>query len=277
MARKDQSVLLGLPCYNGFVSEALFGIAMPSRRGRLTSVLGRTSLLALNFNRLWCNALNERESLKLTHFAMIHNDIAAPMWWIDTLIDEMDRVDADIISAVVALKDGRGLTSTAIGEPVKGDIRRLTLHEIHQFPVTFQRSDITDDPNTILLLNTGCWVCRFTEPWVEEAKFQVLDDIRRSKDGTFQAVTLSEDWNFSRWAAARSLKMFATRVVAPEHYGMRPHRSDIVWGTCQVDPGGDEVIQPGVTEETPAEAKGNHDDRCAVSNGIAQAISTVAS
>src|ERR1700724_2919706 len=57
-----------------------------------------------NFNMMWCCALNDRKANGYTHFAMVHSDIGTGPFWLDTLIEEMDRVDADVMTAVNAIK-----------------------------------------------------------------------------------------------------------------------------------------------------------------------------
>src|SRR5271169_2349317 len=110
----EKSVLLGLPHYGELAPEAVVSLILPTQKHRLKIQTNCASLLAHNFNRLWCAALNQREKLGLTHFAMHHADVAAPSGWLDTLVDEMHRVGADVLSCVIALKDARGLTSTAL-------------------------------------------------------------------------------------------------------------------------------------------------------------------
>ncbi|MBY0513078.1 MAG: hypothetical protein K2P78_04105 [Gemmataceae bacterium] len=213
-----QSVFLALP-HNGVLSpEAVPGLSAPMARGALCRAMVKGSVLTRVFNELWCHALNARSESRLTHFAMHHSDIAAPPGWLDALVDEAERVGADVLSAVVPLKDPRGLTSTAVLAP-GGGVRRLTLTEVRQLPPTFSAADIDSGGGLTLLVNTGLWVCRFTEPWVEEVAFSNVDWIARGPAGEFRPVSLSEDWNFSRWAAGRMLRVFATSKVPVTHYG----------------------------------------------------------
>ena len=103
------------------VPQALPGLLQPSLGARkVCLVVGGGSLLANSINRLWVQALNERTDHGWTHFAMHHADVQAPAGWVDTLADEMARVGADVISAVVPIKDYRGLTSTGWRDPGVG-------------------------------------------------------------------------------------------------------------------------------------------------------------
>lgn len=220
----EQSVFLALPHPGQVSGESLPGLLWPTKH-KLMIAPGKCSVLTVNFNNLWCEALNNRGPLKLTHFTMHHSDIAAPEWWVDTLVEEMARVGADVLSAVVPLKDDRGLTTTAVGSD-PDSIRRLTLREAHRLPETFCIDDIPGrEPNRRLLINTGLWICRFTEKWVEPPTFpgfKQLDALRPKAGfpGHFEAVGLSEDWGFSQWAWNQKLRVFATRKLALTHYGM---------------------------------------------------------
>jgi hypothetical protein len=210
----------------------LFG-ASTSARVKLTASYG--SLLANNFNRLWCEALNTRAERGWTHFAMHHADVSAEPRWLDTLLAEMDRVAADVLSVVIPLKDERGLTSTAVRTPGRDDFRRLTLREVMALPPTFAAADVALDK--VLLVNTGLWLCRFTAPWVEGVCFEVRDRIYQDEAGRFRAAVLPEDWNFALWCADHGLKVFATRAVKVTHRGGQDYGNDTAWGTWATDQG----------------------------------------
>lgn len=225
-----------------------FKITKASTRGAHRVVARECSLLNWNFNWLWARALNGTVSEKYTHFAMQHDDIIPPEGWADVLIDELERTGADIISAVVPLKDTRGLTSTGVRDPETGNNRRLTMAELYQLPETFGLDDclatgITAGPNpNLLIVNTGLWVCRFDRPWIQPgvfSGFQCADGIIRLGDGQCVAVCQPEDWVWSEWAHRTGLKVLATRRVPVAHLGNggKEYRSDHVWGEWQTDHG----------------------------------------
>src|SRR5271166_3289309 len=255
-----QNVYLAIPHTGAVAGQALPGLIWSSARGNLTVAPGQVSLLATNFNQLWASALNKRETEGITHFAMHHSDIEASPFWIDTLIDEMDRVGADVISTVIALKDARGLTTTAIGSG-SNSIRRLTLREVHQLPETFSINDVPGDgENRRLLINTGLWVCRFTEDWIFPPTFDgfhLKDQLRKNADtGEFEAVCLSEDWDFSQWLHNHNLKVFATRKVAATHYGVTGYPNDKPAGAWINDLGDHRKDErPNITEGTMDETE----------------------
>lgn len=192
------------------------GIAGKATGGSLDIAPGQawTSLLPYTFNLLWSGFLGMRGSSRIKYFAMIHDDIKPQRGWLDTLVAELEHTGADIVSAVVPIKDNRGLTSTAVDDT--GDEwnpRRLTLSEVFNLPVTFGDADVGGP----ILLNTGLWVCRFDRPWCERVYFRQQDRIVRLSDGKFVPETKPEDWDFSRQVRGHGGKLLATRVVSLDH------------------------------------------------------------
>lgn len=189
-----------------------------------------TSLLPFTFNTLWAGVLNERKEHGYTHFAMIHDDVMPAHGWLDVLMMEMEQTNATVISAVVPIKDKRGLTSTALD--VTGDPwmpRRLTMAEVYcDFPETFTHPSI--------LLNTGLWLCRLDEPWNTQVWFEQHDRIAVQPNGEYFAQTKSEDWNFSR--RLRELgygdRLYATRKV-PLYHESDNYPNTHPWGEWMTD------------------------------------------
>ena len=224
----------------------------PSGRGKMKLAASNNSLLCFSFNLLWSAAMNHRAA-GLTHFGMQHDDIIPPLEWVDILVDDLEASSADVISSVVPIKDDRGITSTGVRNWLTGEIRRLTMHEVFQFPETFTIEDvhaagIKANPNgnpadEYLIVNTGLWVCRFDRPWAKKFPgFRTQDQVRIDADGRCEAVSLSEDWLFSEWAARNGLSVLATRKAALGHWqDGKEYRNDHPWGTCQTDPG--EVVK----------------------------------
>jgi len=233
----ERAVYLALPCYGGVEPGALPGLLLATSAARWTLMPYGGSLLAYTFNNLWVGALNSREAQGWTHFAMHHNDIDAEPGWLDTLMDELDRTGADVVSVAVAIKDTRGLCSCGVMEQ-SGNIRRLTLRELYQLPETFGIEDIAWAPEgSHLAVNTGLWVCRFTAPWVEKVCFNIADAIVKGDDGTYRAHVLPEDWNFSRWLHQQGLRVRCTRKVTAGHTGKSRFANDRPWGDWSEDLG----------------------------------------
>ena len=214
-----------------------------------------SSLLADAFNLHWKTALNlQLEGKNVTRFAMLHNDIVPEDNWLGILLEELDKTGADLVAAVVPLKDGRGLTSTAIDDPNdEWEVyRRLSLKEINQLPETFTAADF-GYPNQHLLVNTGCWICDFTKPWRYRVHFEIKNrmacvvndgklidntEYKEEKDKliAFKNQVMSEDWIFSRQLGNLGAKVVATRKVKLLHIGEFPYPSfDDQWGQWEMD------------------------------------------
>lgn len=245
MADKPR-VVIGMPRYSSAACfEAVQAMLCWPTKGAC-SVIAQlspgTSLLNHCFNQLWAKALNLRAS-GATHFAMIHADIAPEAGWLDTLLGELLRLDADVVSAVVPIKSNYGLTSTALqvaedlwGPPMP---RRLTMTEVYGLPETFGSADV----NHPLLLNTGLWVCDLTKPWCERIWFESLERIGRAPNGEFVAQCISEDWLFSARLHHEGAKLFATRKVKLTHRGERAYPNDSAWGEWETDQVYEEAVK----------------------------------
>lgn len=207
------------------------------------------SLLARNFNTLWCHALNQAEFGLVTHFAMLHGDIVPEQNWLDVLFDECERLDAHLVSAVSPIKTEHGLSSTGIDRPWMGGFgaRRLSMHELYTMPETFSFDDTVTaglNPNgSALLINTGCWIADLRKPlwWRTNAAgelifhFTVNDRIIRNSRGDLSNQAESEDWFFSRRLAEHGAKYYCTRKVALSHIGPTRFVNTRAWGTQKVD------------------------------------------
>jgi hypothetical protein len=207
------------------------------------------SLITFNCNTLWCTALNRRVSHEVEWFAMLHTDVEPSEWWIDQLIAEAEKHGADMMSAIIPLKNPTGSTSTGIANAGSafGQFCRLTQAQVRHplFPDTFGIGEaaealeklpeplrIAGVPREMLLVNTGCFVIRMTRPWAEKVWFEQTDAIEQ-KNGVWGPVSQPEDWNFSRRVAAAGGKVMATRVVKVIHRGETEYHSDAVWGQAR--------------------------------------------
>lgn len=203
----------------------------------------QTSLLAAGYNHLWCQALSHRLEHNLKWFAMLHGDIVPENFWIDKLINEAEKYDADVMSAVVPIKEASGVTSTAISGPDDFTrFTRLTMKQVQTLPETFDINTpelikISKSPTQfkipLLLVNTGCFVCRLDRPWCDRVHFTIRDEIRTQIGGALTYHVEPEDWYFSRRVAEEGGKVMATRVVKLEHIGTHAYKSNEVWGDEQ--------------------------------------------
>lgn len=235
-------VFLGMPGYGSLTMGASRGLWRSSRGtagGRplaLTIEHSSSSLLAHGFNRLWCAALNMcLRGDSVSYFAMLHSDISPEDFWLDKLIEELEAKQLDVLSAVVPIKSGHGLTSTALDNGT-GDtwnpLCGLTMQEVHELPETFTSEDVGHP----LLLNTGCWVCRFDMEWATQVRFQINDRIVFDKStGQYVSQVEPEDWYFSRLCNEMGLRIGATRKVSLGHGGSMDFTNDRPWGQWSHD------------------------------------------
>lgn len=163
--------------------------------------------------------------------AMLHADVAAEPGWLSTLNEEMQEHDADVISAVVPLKDGYEWTSTAV-HTIQESNRKLMLSECHEkLPKTF----CIDAPwlrsigAHMLLINTGCMLMRLSEPWLRKWQgFQFISHINwDGNQGMGHQLCVSEDWAMSEQLAAivPVPRLMATTAVKVHHWGAKAYAS----------------------------------------------------
>jgi hypothetical protein len=181
-----------------------------------------------NFNILWSGALNLR-SKGVTHFVMLHSDIMIQdSNWLEILREEMDKNDADIISAIVPVKDMSGVTSTAlVTDEANWDFKRLTMTEVFSMPETFTDKD--------LVVNNGLLLVDLRKPWVDKVwfNFSVRMDL---VNGMYAPKMLPEDWAFSLDARKLGAKIYATRRTKVTHFGNYGYSNNFAWGSCKTDP-----------------------------------------
>lgn len=261
---ETRRVLLARPGYGQTTEESARGAWCASKKSAAAiplevNVMGsRGSLLAQNFNACWCIALNEcLRGHRIDYFAMLHADVEPQDYWLDMLVEELEAKNLDVLSAVIPIKDAKGLTSIALERPVPDTWRplcRLTLREIYQLPETFTSDDVC---GYRLLLNTGCWVCRFDPSWAARIFFTINDRIVfNTKLNGYQAQTEPEDWNFSRQCRAWNLKIGATRKVSIKHGGDAHWPNHAEWGQWTFD---EQYVESSVI--TPALLRKSFDEQ----------------
>lgn len=199
---------------------------------------------AEDFNLCWIDALNCYERGEITHFAMLHGDITPDPYqrWLDVLLEEMDKHDADLVSAHVSIKDGSGVCSCGVGDIAEpwGAFRRFTQAEIlNEFPETFNAA-IAGYPDRPLLVNTGCWVADLRKPvWHEtnedgslKTLFKFPERAIRVTDGAWTHQRESEDWCLSRELWERGCRnTWITSRVKLTHHGASDFRNWVDYGT----------------------------------------------
>lgn len=249
-----ETIFIGCPTHDNRLdantAERIFVSGSKSDRNAMTSIIAG-SLINMACNALWCQAHNVRESNNVKWFVMLHSDCVPDRWWIDTLIEEAEKHDADIMSAVIPIKDVRGLTSTAIApslDPIEPWLR-VSLRQLNHpdMPGTFDIDTLADAlevlpepygvknvPRHALMVNTGCMVARLDRDWSQKVHFAIKDEIRPDPEhpGQIKPYTLSEDWCWSLAAAAYGARVFATRAVRVTHKGIGEFSSAGQYGTA---------------------------------------------
>lgn len=229
IAVPEIKLAIGLPTYGpgGVGTIPLVNIRASKRVSNPPLFESAGSALTLTFNSSWCWALNGYLAGHITHFLMLHSDVR-PLSedWLDVLIGEMEKSKADVLSAIIPIKDGRGLTSTAFesGDPWRPV--RITQRQAHQLPVTWTCEK--------LLNNTGLMLIKLDPRWVEWTAnglcFEVQNSIVRDDQGLFQPRFEPEDWRFSRDCHKLGVRLFVTRAVPVYHFGNQAFPSTDDWG-----------------------------------------------
>lgn len=262
VARKQQTcrktVMLGIPASQ--LHYAAHRAILQASFGAHAVVVEQSGHGWDDMNELWVRGLNAARQGEVTHFAMLHADVAPHAGWLDCLLAELEDNAADLISTVVPIKDARGLTTCGLGDrrdPWSAH-RRLTMREIMRIPETFDVGDaclnfsvqdhwrLPGTDNVYLLHNTGCWAANLTnQQWYETegplgqlvASFQFPIRARKLIDGTIRHERESEDWYFSRRIAELPLQTAVTRKVELSHIGEAYHPNFIPWGEWDCDLG----------------------------------------
>ncbi len=243
-----------------FLTMPMYGNPCPGAARAMYQYAGRNlvvhvsepsaSLLAHAFNMSVCAARNAAsEGHQIDYVAMLHNDVEVvpptrpdEKLWLNILIDELESTGADIVSAVIAIKDQRGITSTAVaGDDQWNPLFRLTMKQVMALPETFSNADL-GHPDRALLVNTGCWVAR-AGAWLGEfpgytirdrlvcKEVQTAEGVRR----LWHPEVVPEDWGASLWLHARGMKVMATRKVKLNHVGNFRFGNDSPWGEFDFD------------------------------------------
>jgi Methyltransferase domain len=233
--KKPYKIFIGFPNRGEICSASHQTAVQVSRKHKFITVPLQFGDVEHNFNTLFAEAYNNRDQHGWTHWGLLHSDIGAEPWWADILIEEMDRIGADVMSTVMAIKDDRGLTTTGIRYPGIAGARRFTMREISRLPETFSIAD-TDEPDQILAINTGLWICRFPvggwpDKFADGVGFTARHKLMFNEEHKVMCEFDSEDWRFSEWAHQVGLRVFATRKVKANHHGGMPYGNQGEWGS----------------------------------------------
>lgn len=224
-------ILLAQP-HSGMIVPASADAAMAANEdldAELMICRVSSSLLVHSFNQ----AVAVAQERGVEYYAMLHADIAPASGWLTKLLAAMNDNDLDVVHAPVAIKDYRGLTSTAFAtsDDVWSETRRITVTELQSLPEVFTIADVAehiDESATILLPNTGVLLVRCGEWFAEWEGFHMLDRVA-TVHGKRRSQVVSEDWLFGFDAAAMGLKVGACKIPTI-HYGYSQFTTAKPWG-----------------------------------------------
>ena len=194
------------------------------------------------FQLLYTQAINAHQNGEISHFAMLHSDVQPMGQWLDILLDDMGN-DYDLVSAVSAIKDNRGLSSSGVGDLADPwtPHRRWTMKELQEFPEVFTAAD-AGYPDRVLLHNNACFAVDLrSECWRKTGPDGALlathqFPSRTAHDGHWWVCRgESEDWYYSRTAHLAGARSAITRRVRMVHTGSMPFTNWQPWGKFEVD------------------------------------------
>lgn len=206
------------------------GLALPAINEHADVVFFNISGSAASWNRCLALALDLRDEDKIDHMMILHEDILPKRNdWSKVLWDEYEKHDADMMSAVVPIKDKRAVTSTAVETKNPWGPHRYTMREVMAGPVTWTHPE--------MLLNTGMILINLRRPWLDEYEKRGLCFtcenvmVKHPDTGKRQVGFFSEDWLFCRHARmCGATKLYATRAVPLSHIGSWNYDNDSAWG-----------------------------------------------
>lgn len=289
----SRRIYLGMPGYGKQTGNAGRGFWRAcADMSQVVNDYRNGSLLASNFNKLWCGALNEvHQGGRVDYFAMIHDDIGPEDFWLDKLIDELEAKQLDILGVAVPIKDGRGITSLALhnGPVAKSEDEfylwlescgvehsSLNIEEVSRLQSAYaalvQREydwrpfcrlsmhDIyqlpetftSDDVGKPLLLNTGLWVCKFDLSWARQVHFEVNDRIAFDDKRDMYHAQDEPE----DWYFSRQCHELGLKIGATRKVGVS-HRGEIDFGNTQ--PWGRNAWDTEYTDKSPVANALPHD------------------
>ncbi len=243
-----------------------------------------------NYNSCLCYALNRCEAGHGDLHAQIHADLhiveeketcldcnGKGCWvcnfdgkrayerWLDVLVEEMLKHDADFISVPMAIKNYLGVTSCGVGNPETrwNPWRRFCTNEFAKMPETFSAADIGYGDKYLIHNHAVCLFDLRKPIWREtdangclKLMFNFEEKMYRGPDGKWTRQIDSEDWNFSRrlWEIGAKT-VITSRIKTAHHDGAISYANYGDWGVWK---NGDEGTQSQWRKNDPLR-RGNHD------------------
>jgi len=232
-SRTHKKVMVVVPASKQDISTVTAKTLINAQASKGASVryqISILSLLARNFNHLFCNAYKA----KFDYIIYVHSDLgveSAPgHLWVETMLQAMEAYKFAALSQVVPIKSDLGVTTTALQlkKDNKHGLRRLTVKELGEHTGVITRSDlctvfkVSPDDAGALLINTGL-LCMDLQnfDWTQWNGFSIYDQILWNKSGTPKAFTIPEDWRLSQFLHEYKWPYGAINCLEVNHDGQR--------------------------------------------------------
>jgi hypothetical protein len=205
------TVFLGIPTYDEWVhTNTMMGVIHASKKHHLQMQVIGSSVTPFAFNQLWCTGVLSGAE----YFAMCHADVGPDAYWIDTLIEELENTNADIMAAMIPIKDAARVYSVAMCHDNEPAHYRLTVEHAKNLPDTFFTEDMhrVTGEDGLLCANTGLWVCRLDRPWTRQVDFAFDTSIDWSREKP-RCHLIPEDWRLSQILHRGGYKVACTKKV----------------------------------------------------------------
>ncbi len=204
------------------VARTWYDPAWPSSRRTLDLVESlemRQSSIVGSFNTLWGVALDKRDKGEATHFAMQHNDVEPPAWWLDDLYGVMRVRNVACVSANIGIKhhERTEVSAGVANRADKFDRRRFSFDDLAKLPVTFGNSHVSI--GEYVLPNTGLMLIDMRSPAWDDFVFTQDGEFGRTPDGSREFKFQPEDWEMGRYMTERNIPYVCTSIIHVRHHG----------------------------------------------------------
>ncbi len=168
------------------------------------------------------------------YFALLHADNAPPDGWAEQLVDAMELYNYDVIHAPYAVKNKKGMTTTAIGFSgnIWGTVRRISTTERKELPRIFDievlRKELDEPDAERMLFGTGVMVIKIGD-WLNDFPAFTMSDRIVKHEGQWYPQCVSEDYMFSHWCANNGVRAGALNLDVG-HWGRWNYSTADAWG-----------------------------------------------
>ena len=212
-------VFIGVPTHDARVglgtARCLFNIGKTDAMVRMQA----RSLLALNFNDLLCQALNNGAD----YFLLLHADIEVTTAnWLDRMIAIMKREKVDVLSVASPIKNTDDF-SCGMSDANCFKRHRFSRDDLKRLPKTFKTIDVRkewEDDALVMIFNTGCLLINLRKAQTATNYFQMVDKVERDESGNWTCDCVPEDWFFSVVCHKLAIPYACTREIELLHAGL---------------------------------------------------------